>query len=169
MKTQISEKWLGIMSVVGRVAIGIIFLITGYFKVRPLPGFPWSVASVKISLAMFGTAVDSYQILPPWGVSLMAHFLPFVELALGILLLAGLALRFSTLLSAIAVLTFFTAQLSAYLRNMEIPCGCGLIPGEQIGPLSLTIDALLLLLCLALTFSAFRERSDKPAQRVGLS
>lgn len=108
---------------------------------------------------MFATLVDGYQILPSWGGTLVARFLPFVELVLGVWLIAGLVLRFSASLSALAIFTFFMGQMSAYLRNMRVPCGCGLIPGEQIGPLSLTIDALLFVVCLAIAIDAFRSRN----------
>jgi Methylamine utilisation protein MauE len=87
---------------------------------------------------MFAMSVDGYQILPPWGVSAVAHLLPFIELGLGLWLIAGVGLRFSSLISALVMLTFFGSELSVYLRNIQAPCGCGLIPGEQIGPVSLS-------------------------------
>ena len=156
-----STRRLAILALVIRVILGCIFIYTGYSKLKPLPGFSWSAASIRTSLAYFGFAVDGYQILPPWGVALLAHLLPFVELGLGALLVTGLALRFASFFSVIAIFTFFSAQLSAYLRNLVIPCGCELFSGEQIGPLSLSIDALLLLMSLGLTFAAFRARRPK--------
>jgi uncharacterized membrane protein YphA (DoxX/SURF4 family) len=166
MQSQSRNRLLRIFTTIGRFLMGFIFILTAYSKMKPLEGFPWSIASLKLSLAMFATAVDGYRLLPSWAVSAVAHSLPFIELALGLWLLLGLALRFSAFLSTLAIAVFFVGQMSAYLRNMQIPCGCGLIPGEQIGPLSLSLDAVLVLLCLGLTLSALRlhkHRASTPA------
>ena len=98
----------------------------------------------------------------------MKAVLPFVELGLGAWLIAGIALRLSSTLCAATMLTFFTAQLSVYLRNMVVKCGCGLFAGEQIGPLSLTIDALLFLVCLAIAIDAFGSRNRATGSLAGV-
>lgn len=154
--TIITQGNLGrILFLAGRIALAAIFLYAGYAKLKPQAGMPWSVASVNTSLSMFAMGVDSYQMLPPWAVSPFAHLLPPFEFVLGIWLLSGIGLRFSSLLSTLAVCAFILAMVSAYRRGLTISCGC-FGPGEQIGPKTFIRDGLLFLpLSLAVTAGAF--------------
>src|SRR5260370_40598341 len=72
---------------IGRLALAGIFIYAGYSKiflpiVHPRP-------SIGAALMFFALQVDSYQLLPPWGVNFVAHTLPFAEIALGFLLRIG--------------------------------------------------------------------------------
>lgn len=131
--------------IVGRIALGIIFLTAAFGKLKPLGGMPWTVASVKTSLAMFAMGVDSYQILPAWAVSPLAHFLPFFEIVLGVWLLSGVALRVSSLLSTLAICVFIYAMFSAWRRGLSINCGCFGQGGKPIGPWDMMRDGLIFL------------------------
>ena len=147
-----------LLLVAGRIALAAIFLFAAYAKMKPQGGMPWSLASVNTSLSMFAMGVDSYQMLPPWAVSPFAHLLPPAELVLGFWLLSGIWLRFSSLLSTLAVCAFVVAMVSAYRRGLTISCGC-FGPGEQIGPTTLIRDGLLFFpLSLAVTAGAFLAR-----------
>jgi len=149
------KKWGKRLLIIGRVALGIVFIVAAYMKMKPEPAMPWSLASIKTSLSMFAMGVDSYQILPPWAVSLVAHWLPPFELLLGIWLLTGLALRASSLIAALMISGFFVAMTSAYERGLTISCGC-FGPGEQIGPKRLIEEGVMLLpLALAVCIGAF--------------
>jgi uncharacterized membrane protein YphA (DoxX/SURF4 family) len=142
----------------GRIALAAIFLLAAYAKLKPQAGMPWSLASVNTSLSMFAMGVDSYQMLPPWAVSPFAHLLPPFELVLGLWLLSGIGLRFSSVLSTLAVCAFILAMVSAYRRGLTISCGC-FGPGEQIGPKTFIRDGLLFLpLSLGVTAGAFLVR-----------
>lgn len=147
----------------GRLVLAAIFLVAAYAKMKPQAGMPWTFASVRTSLAMFAMGVDSYQMLPPWAVNAVAHFLPPFELFLGLWLLSGIALRISSIISTLALGGFIAAMFSAYERGLTISCGC-FGPGEQIGPKTLIRDAFLFLpLALAVTTGAFwirRRRSS---------
>jgi hypothetical protein len=106
--------------------------------------------------------VDSYQMLPPRAVSLAANTLPPFELLLGLWLLSGLALRFSSLLTTLLLGGFLTIMVRAYALGLEINCGC-FGPGEQIGSRTLMRDSSLFALSLAVTIGAFlihRRRSQ---------
>lgn len=155
-----------ILLIIGRVALAAIFLAAAYMKMKPLAGMRWSVPTLKTSLAMFAMQVDSYEMLSPGQVSFVAHVLPFAELVLGIWLLTGIALRFSSLLTTLLLGGFIGAMLSAYERGLTISCGC-FGPGEQVGPKRLLEDGLLFLpLALAVTIGAFwahRRRARAPA------
>ena len=149
---------------IGRIALAIIFLVAAYEKMKPQAAMAWSLGAIKVSLSMFAMGVDSYQMLPPWAVGIVAHFVPIFELVLGLWLLSGIALRFSSLLSTLAVMGFIAAMFSAYERGLTISCGC-FGPGEQIGPFTLIRDALAFLpLSLAVMIGAFliHRRAKRP-------
>ena len=95
-----------IVLIAARIALAGIFLVAAFAKLRPLDGMPWTLGSVRASLAFFAVGVDSYQILPPWGVTLVGHWLPLFETVLGLWLLSGIALRFSSVVSTLAICTF---------------------------------------------------------------
>jgi uncharacterized membrane protein YphA (DoxX/SURF4 family) len=155
-----------VLLLLGRVALAAIFLFAAYAKLKPLGGMPWSIASVRVSLAAFAMGVDSYQMLPPWAVSPVAHIVPIFELVLGLWLLSGVALRLSSLISTLAVSGFLFVLVSAYRRGLTISCGC-FGPGEPIGPKTLIRDGLIFLpLALAVTIGAFliRRKGSAPAE-----
>jgi uncharacterized membrane protein YphA (DoxX/SURF4 family) len=165
MNKDTRTRWAKILLIVGRVLLAAIFLIAGFAKVKPQFGMAWSAASVRTSLSMFAMQVDSYQMLPPPAVNLIAHFLPFFELFLGLWLLSGVGLRLSSVLSVLAFCGFMAAIASAYHRGLGISCGCGIGPVEQVGPGALIRDGLKFLpLALAVTFGAFWIRR-KPRSR----
>jgi putative oxidoreductase len=143
-----------ILLIAGRVVLAGIFIVAAYAKMRPQPGMPWTMGSLKISLAMFAMGVDSYQMLPPWAVSPLAHLLPPLELFLGLWILSGIALRYSALLATLLVTTFLWAMTRAYMLHLGINCGC-FGPGEQVGPKTLLRDGSMLPLALAVTVGAF--------------
>jgi uncharacterized membrane protein YphA (DoxX/SURF4 family) len=167
MTNSARSGWGRILLLVGRLALAALFIYAAYAKMKPQGGLPWSFASVRTSLSMFAMGVDSYQMLPQWAVSPFAHWLPPFELVLGLWLLAGVALRVSSLLATLAICAFVAAMVSAYERGLTISCGC-FGPGEQVGPKTLIRDGLLFLpLALAVTIGAFlicRKASAAPAQ-----
>ena len=82
---------------IGRLVLGGIFIYAGYSKIflpnfmfRPLFALRFSLST---NLSNFAFQVESYKLLSPGGVSLVAHTLPFVEITLGLLLLVGWRLR----------------------------------------------------------------------------
>jgi DoxX len=143
-----------VLLLVGRLALAIVFLVAAYAKMKPQTGMPWSVASVKTSLAMFAMGVDSYQLLSTGGVEFVSHWLPPFELFLGLWLLAGIALRYSALITTLLLGGFFAVQFHVYLQGKEISCGC-FGPGERLGPLSLLRDASFIAVALAIAVGAF--------------
>lgn len=94
-----------------RLVLGGIFLAAGFSKV----GAPLQVLAT----------VYSYQIvIPDWAANTIAHTLPWMEILLGIGLIAGLWLPAVSCCAAavLAVFTIMTAQ--AWWRGLEIDCGC---------------------------------------------
>lgn len=161
-------KVFKIAMILCRIALGITFIVAAISKLWPLPGFPWSIASVKTSLAMFAMGVDSYQILPTWAVSPLAHFLPFFEIVIGIWLISGIALRLSSLLSVLALCVFIYAMFSAWHRGLAINCGCFSQGGAPIGLWDMIRDGLIFMpLALILLIGSFmtsrRPQASSPA------
>jgi uncharacterized membrane protein YphA (DoxX/SURF4 family) len=159
MAREETAKWkVGqILLPMGRLALAAVFLLAAYAKMRPQASMPWSIGSVKTSLAMFAMEVDSYQLLPAPAVSTVAHLLPPFELFLGLWLLSGLAARFSTLVTTLLLAGFFAVMVRSYALHLGINCGC-FGPGEQLGPRTLIRDGSLLVLSMVVTIGGFRSR-----------
>jgi uncharacterized membrane protein YphA (DoxX/SURF4 family) len=152
-----------VLLLLARIALAVIFLAAAYAKLKPQTSEPWSVGSAKTSLSMFAMQVDSYQLLPESKVSLAAHFLPPFELFLGLWLLSGIALRYSSLLTTLLLAGFFGVMVRTFALGLEINCGC-FGPGERLGPKTLLRDGSLLALSLLVTAGSFlRSRRQSPA------
>ncbi|MEU0079098.1 MauE/DoxX family redox-associated membrane protein [Micromonospora tulbaghiae] len=104
---QALRPWLGVAA---RLGLAAVWLIAGGTKVG--------------DLAASGRAVNAYQVMPYDVATVIGAALPFVELALGVLLLAGLATRISTGVSAALLVVFIAGIASAWARGLAIDCGC---------------------------------------------
>lgn len=78
-------------------------------------------------------AVRAYDVLPTGVVSVVATVLPFLELALGVLLLVGLGTRAVAALSAVVLVVFIAGVVQAWARGLSIDCGC-FGGGGQVAP-----------------------------------
>jgi putative oxidoreductase len=122
-----------------RFALAGIFIYSGYIKVQ--------------SPLQFASAIAGYKIAPDNMIMPLANYLPWVEIALGILLLAGWKIRYVAL-GAAALLAGFTAILTVtYLRGIDADCGCFGF-GQKISPFTIARDALMLLPALVLILDA---------------
>jgi uncharacterized membrane protein YphA (DoxX/SURF4 family) len=152
-----------ILLIAGRIVLGGIFIVAGFVKLRPMVhGMPWSKASVNTSLAMFAIQVDSYQMLSSNNANLVAHTLPFAELALGLWIVSGIFLVLPSLVTTLMLGGFLAAMIRAYALGLEINCGC-FGPGEKVGPLSFARDGSFFALSLAVTVGAFLIARRKSA------
>lgn len=138
----------------GRLVLGGIFIYAGYSKIflpimTPHP-------PIGVALSFFAMQVDSYQILPPWGVNFVAHTLPFAEVALGLLLILGWQLRIWSTLVTLLILGFFAAVVRSYAAGMQINCGCFANP-EPLTGMTVVRDGALAALALCMTIFAFLE------------
>jgi uncharacterized membrane protein YphA (DoxX/SURF4 family) len=106
----------------------------------------WIVAgAAKIAdLQQFRAQVQAYQLLPGAFEAPFAYALPFVEVAVGLYLLAGLLVRPAAILSSLLMLAFIAAMGQAYARGLPLDCGCfGTLARQQIGIGSILRDAAL--------------------------
>jgi len=96
-------------------------------------------------------AVRAYDVLPKAGVTLVAGILPWLEIVLGLLLLAGLATRVVAVASAGLLVVFIAGVVQAWARGLSIDCGCfggggAVDPGQTTYGLELLRDAGFLLM-----------------------
>jgi uncharacterized membrane protein YphA (DoxX/SURF4 family) len=69
-------------------------------------------------------AVKAYDVLPKGGIEIVAALLPWVELALGVLLLIGAGVRVVAVLSLMLLAVFMAGVVQAWVRGLSIDCGC---------------------------------------------
>ena len=130
-----------------RLALGGLLVVAGALKLRDPSGFAVEIAN--------------YQLLPALAPYLAAA-LPVTEILLGLgLAFFPLAWRRSAAIGVgLLLLTFAIAVASAYLRGINIACGCFGGGGDAIGPLTLLRNLGLLVAIAALW------RVDQPARPV---
>jgi uncharacterized membrane protein YphA (DoxX/SURF4 family) len=84
----------------------------------------------------FAVDIATYQILPLSLVNLMAVVLPWLELAAGAMLIAGLRTRAAALLVA-GMMAMFTAAIAVALaKGLDLSCGCFASQGAVDDPIS---------------------------------
>ena len=128
-----------------RIALAVIFIYAAWVKLKD----PWQ---------MFAMSIDSYKLLPLWAVEWTARVLPWVELAIGVILLAGVWLRVGTSAASAMLLVFFALMVRAYAKGMEISCGC-FGPGDIISWRTLARDGSMLAGALFITWMSLRRRN----------
>ncbi|HIA94987.1 MAG TPA: DoxX family membrane protein [Candidatus Marinimicrobia bacterium] len=102
-----------------RVLLGVIFIYASYDKILD-PG-------------KFARDIANYHIIPFGLENLIAIILPWLELFIGIGLIAGLMVDGSSMISGGLMTIFILFILQATLRGFNIECGCGLKEGEMVG------------------------------------
>jgi len=112
-------------TLLSRIILGGVFLAAGASKVLD----PGALAA----------SIRTYELpLPEWFVSLSAHALPFLEILLGLYLLAGLFTRLSAWATNGLIILFILALLQGAMRGLQIDCGCF---GSSTGESNLWLDA----------------------------
>lgn len=126
-----SPRVLDLIGLVARLGLAAVWLVSGAVKVS--------------DLNQTYLAVQAYDLLPASMVSLVAGALPFLELALGVLLLVGLGTRLVAIVSVIVLLAFIGAVAQSWARGLTIDCGCfggggQVAPGETRYPQEIARD-----------------------------
>jgi uncharacterized membrane protein YphA (DoxX/SURF4 family) len=138
-----------IFMLVARIVLGAIFVYAAYVKLRD----PWQ---------LFAMSINSYDVLPLAMAEMAAHVIPWLELTLGLMLIAGIWLRISGTILSLILLTFFTLMVRAYSKGMQINCGC-FGPGEAISWKTLLRDGSMAAAAIAMTWLAFLQRPKTAA------
>lgn len=104
------KKFLNILLNLIRIALGVIFIYAAIPKIfRP---------------DEFADAINNYRILPFFLVNIFAICLPFVELLFGLFLIIGLRIKAASFGTLILMTIFIIAIISAWIRGIDINCGC---------------------------------------------
>jgi putative oxidoreductase len=127
-----------------RLVLGAIFIYAAWTK-------------LKQSWLIFAMSIDAYQLLPEWAVLTVARALPWFELLVGILLLAGYKVRYVAAAASALLVFFFALMLRSYIQGQGIDCGCFGV-GEAISPKTLLRDGSMLAAAVLLTVAAFMRR-----------
>lgn len=93
-----------------RLAMGMVFIYASYDKI--------------LHPEAFAKAVFNYQILPDMAVNIVALILPWLELLLGLFLVAGIWLPGATVISTSLMALFIGALVFNQVRGLDIHCGC---------------------------------------------
>jgi hypothetical protein len=93
-----------------RVVLAVLFALAGGLKL--------------LDPAAFAVEINRYQLIPWWGCALLALFLPWLEICVGIGLLTRSFSRGALAWITALLVVFSLALLSALLRGLSIDCGC---------------------------------------------
>src|SRR5258708_39150890 len=105
------NRILQIAIVALRVVLGGSFVYAGYVKLAE----PWQ---------LFAAGIADYEVVHMWAAKFLAHILPWFEVLIGLLLIAGRWLRISTVSTSLLLLAFFSLMVRAFAGGKEINCGC---------------------------------------------
>lgn len=104
------------MRTAARLGLAAVWLVAGGLKVG--------------DLAESARAVNAYQLMSYDTAKIVGAVQPFLEIALGLLLLIGLSTRFTAIISAVLMTVFIAGIVSAWARGLRIDCGCFSAGGE---------------------------------------
>ncbi len=143
---KIEGRWAALATViltVLRVALGTLFIISSYAKLRHPD--------------LFIDAVQNYHMMP----EALAHFfgtvLPWAELFVGWCLVLGIFPTFAAVICILMTLTFVVANITSFFKDVGKACGC---LGDLVNmnhTTSLIVDFVMLAIAALLVYQ--RERA----------
>ncbi len=115
-----------------RVVLGVVFIAAAWYKIAE----PHE----------FGLSIASYEILPLSLVNITAITLPWMEIVVGLTLIAGLWTRAGALIIGGMLVMFMVAIGIALSRDLPISCGCfaSAEAGDEISAATLWRDGIWL-------------------------
>ncbi|MCX6442900.1 MAG: DoxX family membrane protein [Actinobacteria bacterium] len=98
------------VTLLARLLLGGVLLVAGGLKVtKPMDS---------------ANAVAAYKLLPTNVAHLFGYALPWLEVALAVLLIVGILIRPAALIGGFIMVVFTAAIASAWARGLLIDCGC---------------------------------------------
>jgi uncharacterized membrane protein YphA (DoxX/SURF4 family) len=101
---------LRIAVLIARVVLGAIFIAAGSLKMG--------------HFAQFAQEIAGFRLLPRGVIAPMAILMPFVEIVVGAMLVAGFYTRAAATIAAVLLFVFDAAIASAVMRGLQLSCGC---------------------------------------------
>lgn len=105
-----NQKYQPVITLAARLIIAGVLLVAGGLK-----------AFVPSESA---NATAAYKILPTQIAHIVGYALPWLEIAIGILLLVGISVRLAAILAGSVMVIFIAAIISVWARGILIDCGC---------------------------------------------
>jgi uncharacterized membrane protein YphA (DoxX/SURF4 family) len=106
----VTTRWRDHVGLLARVALGGVLVWAGALKV----GNPLGSAR----------AVQAYDVLPFEVAKYLGYGLPWLEVAVGALLVIGLLTRANALVGTLLMAAFVVGIAQAWARGLTIDCGC---------------------------------------------
>lgn len=131
MKKMLSDKYFILLA---RIVVGFIFVAFGIEKI--------------FEPAKFANEIGNYQILPEFLLNLVALFMPWMELVIGLFLLTGIRLKANSVIAGSLLLLFIVAISIAMARGLSISCGCSSSNAQMVGFPKLIENTTQLILCV---------------------
>lgn len=136
-----AASFRGYLVFILRVTAGTVLALSGYLKAVRSP-------------AEFESTLASYWFFPGVLVGPLARGVPWVELGVGLFLIAGYFTRASAAVGSALFAGFVTVLGQAILRKVPLnDCGCFGQAGPHLLPIqALGLDAAMLVFCLLVVF-----------------
>jgi uncharacterized membrane protein YphA (DoxX/SURF4 family) len=107
---KLNDRFQPVVTLVARLILGGVLLAAGGLKVfKPTDS---------------ANAVAAYKLMPTELAHLIGYALPWLEVAIGLLLIVGFMVRPAAVLSGLIMIVFIGAIASVWARGMLIDCGC---------------------------------------------
>jgi len=107
---QFNLRFQSVITLLARLVLGGVLLAAGGLKVfKPTES---------------ANAVAAYKLMPTELAHLIGYALPWLEVAIGLLLILGIMVRPAAILSGLIMVVFIGAIASVWARGMLIDCGC---------------------------------------------
>ena len=107
---QFNLRFQPVITLLARLVLGGVLLSAGGLKVfKPTES---------------ANAVAAYKLMPTELAHLIGYALPWLEVAIGLLLILGIMVRPAAILSGLIMVVFIGAIASVWARGILIDCGC---------------------------------------------
>lgn len=146
--TLLRNRWLH--RILGVVMGGIFLYAAGSKLIDPRP---------------LVTIIWGYRILPAGPINLMAIYMPWLELLVGIGLLTGFKRRAAALVGAGLLVMFISALGINAVRGVNVACGCFSASAEDVSNAWLLVLRDLPMLAAALVLLLFPPRQEQQEVR----
>ncbi len=137
------------------------------FLLRLFFGFILIYASLDKLLhpVQFALAVENYRLISSAASRWVAIWLPYLELLTGLLLMSGFWEEAAGLTTTLLMGIFFIAIFQAYLRGLDISCGCFSVDGDANLGVGKVLENLALLIgSIILVVLQHRRPTIQPPQ-----
>jgi len=105
-----NDRFQPIITLLARLTLGGVLLVAGGLKLnKPIDS---------------ANAVAAYKILPANLAHLVGYALPWIEVAIALLLIVGIMVRPAAISGGLIMVVFIAAIASVWARGLLIDCGC---------------------------------------------